>query len=158
MHNAKGLVNNPNSSKGIIRGNNATGKPPGIKPLKNPNKPLCLMPPLSIITKEMHARVAVTLILPVAVCPKGINPSKLQKRIKKNTVIKNGMYLGASLSPRLGVAISSRIKTARASIALANPLGTRPRLFVDIAKVMIKIRNVWSSIIIHNNFRTDCSS
>ena len=31
-----------------------------------------------------------------------MSPNKLQKRMKKKTVIKNGMYFGPSRSPRFG--------------------------------------------------------
>ena len=112
----------------------------GSSPLKKPNKPLCLIPAPSIIANEMPASVAVTLILPVGVCPKGINPNRLQNRIKKKTVIKNGMYFGESRSPRLGRATSSRINMAMASIALAKPEGMSPRRFVEIVRVRMSNR------------------
>ena len=123
-----------------MRGSSATGKLGGINPLKKPKKPLCLMPAPSMTTNEIAARDAVTLMLPVAVCPKGIKPKRLQNRIKENTVIKNGMYFGASRVPKLGTATSSRMNTAMASMALAKPEGTNPRRFVERIKETMSSR------------------
>ena len=42
---AKGFVNNPRISTGIMSGSNHIGIPCGTKPLKYPKNPLCLIPP-----------------------------------------------------------------------------------------------------------------
>ena len=48
------------------------------------------MPASSTTTKVMIASVAVTEMLPVAVDPYGISPSRLANRMKKKSVRMNG--------------------------------------------------------------------
>ncbi len=73
------------------------------------------------------ARPPVTQMLAVGEPQKGNMPSRLQNRMNRNSVHKNGMYLSASCSPRLGRAISLRTKVSSDSNMFQNqPLGRSP--------------------------------
>src|SRR6478609_5591057 len=103
--NAKGLVNKPIISTGIINGYNHFGTC-GV----NTCPQYVLVPLMVVITKVNNANTKVTAIFPVTFDPpgkKGTNPNTLFIQIKKNTVSRYGINL-AYFSPKLGRAISSR--------------------------------------------------
>ena len=118
---AKGLVNIPIISTGIIMGQSAIGTG-GIK--------ICFqyaLFPLALVTIIVIADItSVNAIFPERLAlkgKKGTKPIKLFTQIRKNIVNKNGIYFWY-LGPIFGLAISSLTNTTNGSIKEANPFGT----------------------------------
>jgi hypothetical protein len=71
---------------------------------------------------DISASAAVTETLPVAVAPQGSRPSRLEKRMKKKSVITKGAYFSPPW-PMFGITTWSRRKRTIASMTLCRPRG-----------------------------------
>ena len=89
---AKGLVNIPTISTGIMIGSSQKGMPWGRRFLKWPTSPCSRTPPSWIIKNASPASPAVTLMFDVAVAPYGTSPSMLQNRMNVNVLSRYGTY------------------------------------------------------------------
>ena len=121
---AKGLVNMPRISTGIMMGRSQPGRPGGTRPAKWWTRPCLLIPPHCWAAKEMAARAMVTAMLPVAVAEKGRSPKSAATRMKKKNESSRGVNLRPSPWPISFSAISSRTKSTSPSTAAAKPVGT----------------------------------
>src|SRR5579863_1232063 len=85
--------------------------------------PRARIPDTSMTTKEMIAIVAVTAMLPVAVDPYGMRPTRLANRMKKNTERMYGVY-ASGWGPTLGSTTVWRRYNTSASMPAEKPPAT----------------------------------